>query len=347
MKFHINKATGNVGKCSAVKGQCPFGPDSDHFTSADAARSSYESLQSDSAVLDSARKDLEQFGEKSSVFNLWSKIHSDFKSRTDGKRTVLVNGGTAGTILTPWHGPKILQQLQVEAASADAFQIEPTSNMAGWTMTTSLLDLKKVKSGERYYDKFGSAFEVATVRQGTDSETPKVTMRVLDDNGVPIGELDHAGIIVGANRNSPSEFYKLINLQNEASYIDSVPGHSESKAITDLPLGSTSYRYSAIASLTYVDSEGKPKEIQLITPVGRLTDKKRIELGRQLWAYTGKDPKRYSDVSDREKLAWANQRIMRQNNFTFENNGVLVDYSHDRGGGFKSADNFKLVSLGE
>jgi len=40
--FHVNPATGEAGACSAQKGKCPFGSTDDHFTSAEAARSSYE-----------------------------------------------------------------------------------------------------------------------------------------------------------------------------------------------------------------------------------------------------------------------------------------------------------------
>lgn len=40
--FHINTETGEVGKCSAHKGKCPFGGAADHFDSALEARSAYE-----------------------------------------------------------------------------------------------------------------------------------------------------------------------------------------------------------------------------------------------------------------------------------------------------------------
>jgi len=43
-KFHVN-ANGEAGACSAVKGNCPFGGESEHFTSADAARQDYEAKQ--------------------------------------------------------------------------------------------------------------------------------------------------------------------------------------------------------------------------------------------------------------------------------------------------------------
>jgi hypothetical protein len=41
-KFHVNPATGEPGACRALKGNCPFGSEEQHFTSASAARSAYE-----------------------------------------------------------------------------------------------------------------------------------------------------------------------------------------------------------------------------------------------------------------------------------------------------------------
>jgi hypothetical protein len=41
VKYHIN-GKGEAGKCSAQQGGCPFGDESEHFTSADAARKHYE-----------------------------------------------------------------------------------------------------------------------------------------------------------------------------------------------------------------------------------------------------------------------------------------------------------------
>lgn len=42
MKFHINPATGEPGKCSAENGGCPFGGEDNHYTSKEAARAAFE-----------------------------------------------------------------------------------------------------------------------------------------------------------------------------------------------------------------------------------------------------------------------------------------------------------------
>lgn len=43
--FHVNPETGDVGKCRATNGKCPFGSLDSHFTTAEAARASYETAQ--------------------------------------------------------------------------------------------------------------------------------------------------------------------------------------------------------------------------------------------------------------------------------------------------------------
>jgi hypothetical protein len=115
-KFHIN-SKGDAGKCSAAKGGCPFGGEKEHFTSPEAARKAYEDRQAEELVLEAAQRDLTTYGENSKVFTLWSKIHPDFRSSPGEPRRVLANGGASGTVLTPWHGPKVLEKLQAKAAA--------------------------------------------------------------------------------------------------------------------------------------------------------------------------------------------------------------------------------------
>lgn len=45
MKFHVNPKTGNSGACRAVKGNCPFGNEAEHFPSKEEAQKHYEKKQ--------------------------------------------------------------------------------------------------------------------------------------------------------------------------------------------------------------------------------------------------------------------------------------------------------------
>lgn len=45
MRYHVNPETGDAGKCSANKGNCPFGGENEHYTSSEAARAAFEAKQ--------------------------------------------------------------------------------------------------------------------------------------------------------------------------------------------------------------------------------------------------------------------------------------------------------------
>lgn len=110
MFYHVNKETGETGKCSAVKGKCPFGGSDEHFTSEDAARYYYEGLMNKGALapqkkdgrsVRGAWADLEQYRkwipDFSEVF-----VHPQGKiafttSRHHDRLTVFRNGKKAST----------------------------------------------------------------------------------------------------------------------------------------------------------------------------------------------------------------------------------------------------------
>lgn len=53
-----------------------------------------------------------------------------------------------------------------------------------------------------------------------------------------------------------------------------------------------------------------PKTVKMIVPnVKRLTDKKKLEIMGELWAFSGRDPKVWARASDEEKLRLANSRM--------------------------------------
>ena len=55
MSFHINPATGEPGKCSAVVKSCPFGGESEHYESKDAARKAYETSMAGASFTKTSR----------------------------------------------------------------------------------------------------------------------------------------------------------------------------------------------------------------------------------------------------------------------------------------------------
>lgn len=54
--FHVNPTTGDVGKCRARSGKCPFGGDSEHFTTEEAAREFFEKSEETARKITGARE---------------------------------------------------------------------------------------------------------------------------------------------------------------------------------------------------------------------------------------------------------------------------------------------------
>lgn len=342
-KFHINN-NGEAGACGAVKGNCPFGGPDEHFTSAGAAREAYEKKQSaEEGAFLATEKLIAEFGENSALFRSWSLIHRDFKVTTDGVRKVMVLG-PRGSTLVPWQGPKALERYEDTLEkikileSQQELAANPPSSFAGYSPAVNPIDLDKVEPGDRFYDLDGTAY----IAESYEKASRTVTMNPLDDNGQPLGTPGKGAIPVSDSRNA-GRFYKLVKL-NPNNYVDTVGGSSESKAVKDLP-ASGRFDRAVSAVVQYRDEAGNPQTMELIAQVDRMSDKRRIELARQLWTYTGQDPRRFEDATDEQKLHWANQRIMRRRNLRWTNKDGYISYQHDQGGGSRDASSMKLIEI--
>lgn len=58
-RFHINTDSGEAGACRAVKGNCPFGSDSEHYSSAEEARAAFEKSMNAQHNVDGSKDDLD------------------------------------------------------------------------------------------------------------------------------------------------------------------------------------------------------------------------------------------------------------------------------------------------
>lgn len=342
-KFHINN-NGEAGVCGAEKGKCPFGGPAEHFTSAAAAREAYEKKQTaEQDSFSSTEKLLAEFGANSAIFRSWGEIHRDFKTSTDGVRRVMVMS-SRGSALVPWQGPKILERYEDTLEkikileSQQELAANPPSSFVGYSPAVNPIDLDKVEPGDRFYDLDGTAY----IAESYEKDARKVTMNPLDDDGQPLGTPGKGAIPVSDSRNA-GRFYKLVKL-NPNNYVDTVGGIRESKAVKELP-ASGRFDRAVSAVVQYRDEADKPQTMELIAQIDRMSDKRRIELARQLWTYTGQDPKRFEDATDEQKLHWANQRIMRRRNLRWTNKDGYISYEHDQGGGSRDASSMKLVEI--
>lgn len=198
------------------------------------------------------------------------------------------------------------------------------------TMSPQPLDLSQVAPSQLYYDSRGNVYLVESCSKGSFA-----TMNPVNEKGAPEGEPGNGSVRV--EQKDAGKFRKL-ERKADPRYTDSVGGHSESKAVKEMPR--TGHLDRAVsAQVSYRDENGNQKSVELIAPVGRLTDQKRIAIGRQLFAFSGKDPKRYEDASDEAKLNWANQKLMRRRDlrWTADGNGDVF-YTHDFGSGGSHSD---------
>lgn len=219
---------------------------------------------------------------------------------------------------------------------------ERTPAIGDYQMTDEKLDIHRVYPGERFYDSEGKAYIVETAQRGHFATlTP-----IGEDGTVPRPAPGVDGAIRVELDPKSSSFLRKLEKPRDLRYSDGAAGQSESQAIRDLP-AEGKWDRSVSAVLNYRDEEGDPKSIELVAPVERLTEKKRIQMGRELFAFSGLDPQRYEDATDEAKLQWINQRIMRREDYRWRTNSDgTVSYSHRQGsGGSYDGKDIKLVEL--
>lgn len=218
----------------------------------------------------------------------------------------------------------------------------PSAAIGSYVMTDEKLDIHRVYPGQRFYDSEGGAYIVETAQRGQFA-----TLNPIGADGtVPRPKPGADGELRVTADPRSSNHLRLLEAPQDARYTNGVAGESESKAIRSLP-AEGHWPRSVSGVVNFRDENGNQKSIELVAPAERLTDKKRIELGKQLWSFTGQDPKRFEDATDEQKLQWANQRIMRRQDYKWRTNeDGSVSYSHQHGsGGSHDGKDIKLVEL--
>lgn len=218
----------------------------------------------------------------------------------------------------------------------------PSAAIGSYGMTDEKLDINRIYPGQRFYDSDGGAYIVETAQRGSFATLTKIGA----DGTVPRPKPGADGEIRVTGDPKTSNHLRALEAPKDPRYTDGVAGQSESQAIRELP-AEGHWPRSISAAVNFRDENGDQKSVELVAPVERLTDRKRIELGRQLWSFTGQDPQRYEDADDKQKLQWANQRIMRREDYKWKTDeDGTVSYSHRMGGGGShDGKAIKLVEL--
>lgn len=88
-KFHINPETGNPGNCIAADGNCPYGADAPHFSSAEDARTAFEASQNGSFIAEAQKITLTKANAKKiNVERLSFEVPVDSKVRKEAESFV-------------------------------------------------------------------------------------------------------------------------------------------------------------------------------------------------------------------------------------------------------------------
>ena len=127
-KFHVN-GKGEAGKCSAEKGGCPFGGESEHYTSAQAARTAYENDMGTDQLLTKISSE----SEKSQTVN-WSYEGNDFSSvplTADEAKARVAELASEGIVAKIQHTKKITPQetapdAHLKEAEQILLEVEPS-----------------------------------------------------------------------------------------------------------------------------------------------------------------------------------------------------------------------------
>lgn len=109
---------------------------------------------------------------------------------------------------------------------------------------------------------------------------------------------------------------KFVGPENDAvlgrdidAYREKIASRTAAQGLTQ---GTTEYKSVVIAHAQRVSNEsGKhPETVSVLVPdVKRLTDKKKLEIGREIWTFSGRDPEVWDKGDDAAKLGWAQIRM--------------------------------------
>lgn len=92
--------------------------------------------------------------------------------------------------------------------------------------------------------------------------------------------------------------------------------------------------------------DGKfPDSVKVLVPnVKKLTDKKRLEIGRQVWEFSGKDVEKWDQAPETERLRWSKTHMGRYGTTQVEvENGSVSWVTDSTVAGNHSIENVKLI----
>lgn len=349
-KFHIGPG-GNPGECSAKSGNCPYGADAAHYGSKEEARAAFEASMGGHPA-GKLRKTKESLALQSHII---TPYHMNPSVVVEGDRFINDEGSVfeARESYDPTEG-----LVSLGVVDPETNKVIPGGNVkVDWNRGAGnrpdafkLLDHKAAQdlrtiSDAELGDRIASALNTAASNKAEGQPTPIRLINELSTAAKRRGKVTDNFI----QRDGNGLWKAKAGLSSKPfrTYVDSTPGYSESRAIREVPDGVSRYETAAFGGVSYLDENGEPTTMRVIAPIsGNITKTKRIELARQLWAFTGRDPQEFEDAGEQAQERFYNRHFSRMANVVVKRQNDTIDYDYaGGGGGGYDASSLKLVDL--
>lgn len=203
MRYHINTDTGRAGQCGAAEGNCPFGTESQHYTSAVAARAAYEaSREADTFTM--SLKDMNATAKATDDHDAIAKLIESGSERTlnnlaknqnltlaeiKGALERTTNPSTRASLLTNQFGPaelitpedleELVYRLSKERSETAPFYKGGSKNLASLINNDFLTDahFNTVMNSDRFSEAVKKRFSIVLAE--SNSISPHLTYDTL------------------------------------------------------------------------------------------------------------------------------------------------------------------------
>lgn len=357
--YHVNPNTGNPNICRAQNGGCPFGTPNEHFDTKQEARADYESkMDAATVALQSVQKDISGRRDEKAESTIRKAMvaHTKVEDLTDALMN-LSNKLAAEFNTTDGRPPMTDDELAARGAPTRAAMDPIARQKIRESIVPRLLendDKAVIAAIQR-----GAVSVVDSDGYPIDATSPEGAKRAFTQLqqemfGRPVGSHALVGGFIGeVTKVNGDGTYDVKDKRSgktytRKEYIKPLAGGRELKAF---PEGETKYENTIIAwGQAKIGDSSDPavnyENRSIVVPnVKVLTDKRKVEIGRAMWEFAGKDLEVFDNADEEQQLNWANARVARYGDVTVTNNqyGISVDTANSS----SSTDHFttKLIEL--
>lgn len=285
MRYHINPATGEPGRCSAKNGGCPFGGENEHYTSPEAAREAFEASNSDS-TFSMSLKDMNSLAKTANDSQVIAGIIAKGSDRTLNNlaKNPNLTPQDVKTALAKTRNPAVRANLLV-ANNGPAELMEP----ADLEEILAKLPAKEQHSTTAFYRNGDKIARLVNNPYLTDEHYEQV----INSSRIPAGLKNRFAIILGDdNKISPQKTRAFIEAANWRNYPVNADRALVNKKLTEQDLMDAPDKYLDNFSATGPSKILGTREVDILGQVAVKKGHDRL----QMWV--AKDSRTSSHVLD-------------------------------------------------